>query len=210
MKFHQLKKKRIILAFATALITLLTSVASQRKCSADIISFVATGTAGSGLLEGNIDPPTGEVGTGGIGSTGITFNTDNNLLHIDVEWGSSNGYTDLSQDVLKLHFHGPTAGSFDAAFGQMAPLLITLSGSTTFDNSASSGGVNDNFLLDAANAQHLLDGRTYINVHLSDSDTGVIRGYLQRAVPEPGSVFVILPLAIATCLRRRRTALVHI
>ncbi|MFK7767093.1 MAG: CHRD domain-containing protein [Mariniblastus sp.] len=191
-------------ACLTILITLVLIPANQDPCAADIISFVATGSAGDGLLEGNIDPATGEVGTGGIGSTGITFNTDNNLLHIDIEWGSANGYTDLSQDVFKLHLHGPTASSGDAAFGEVAPLLIALSGSTTFDGSAGSGGVNDNFLLDSANVQHLLDGRTYINVHLSDSDTGMIRGYLQRAVPEPSSMVFLCSLGMATCFRRRR------
>ena len=195
---------RLQLACLTILIGFIVAAATQQNCSADIIEFIVTGAAGDGLLEGNIDPPTGEAGTGGIGATGITFNTDNNLLHIDVEWGSANGYTDLSEDVFRLHLHGPTADSFDAAFGQVAPLLITLSGSSTFDASASSGGVNDNFLLDPSNVQHLLDGRTYINVHLNDTDTGVIRGYIQQAVPEPGSAMVILPLAIGTCLRRRR------
>lgn len=196
---------RLGLVFLTMMIAAIANTTAESSCCADIISFVATGSAGDGLLEGNIDPPTGEAGTGGIGSTGITFNTDNNILHIDVEWGSANGYTDLSQDVFRLHLHGPTAGSFDAAFGQVAPLLISLSSSTSFDASATGGGVNDNFLLDAANVQHLLDGRTYINVHLGDSDTGVIRGYLQRSVPEPGSMTVLMSLAAAFCLRRRRS-----
>ena len=181
-------------------------LATENRTSADIIQFIATGAAGEGLLAGNINPPTGELGTGAAGLSGIFFDTDNDLLHIDVEWGSGNGYVDLSADVFKLHLHGPTPSSGTAAFGEVAPLLITLSNSTTFDGSLSSGGVNDNFLIDGTNVQQLLDGRMYINVHLTDTDTGVIRGYLQP-VPEPGSLIVLGALGALASLRRRRTRL---
>ena len=143
------------------------------------MTSLATGSAGQGLLEGNINPPTGEAGTGGIGTTGIYFNTVNKLLHVDVEWGSGNGYVDLSQNVFKLHLHGPTADSFGAGFGQTAPLMITLSQHGSFDGSATGGGVNGNFFLDPAQEAALLAGKTYINVHLSDTDTGMIRGLLE-------------------------------
>lgn len=191
-----------ILPHLMAAMVLLFSLISVSKSNADIIEFIATGAAGEGLLEGNIDPATGEPGTGGIGLTGILFNTDNNLLHIDVQWGSANGYTDLSADVLKLHLHGPTAGAGTDAFGQRAPLMLVLSNSNTFDPSASSGGVNDNWLVDTEDVSALLEGRTYINVHLSDSDTGVIRGYLQ-AVPEPSGLIPLLLLALLTMAWRR-------
>lgn len=182
---------------------LIAFVATESKSAADIVEFTATGAAGEGLLEGNIDPATGEPGTGGIGSTGILFNTNTNILHIHVEWGSANGYTDLSADVFKLHLHGPTPDAGTAAFGQTAPLLLTLSQSSTFDGSASSGGVNDNWLLDAGDVPYLLDGRTYINVHLSDSDSGVIRGYV-LPVPEPSSMVPLLFAAMAGLAARRQ------
>ena len=192
--------KRIILTFGLILCSPWASTSH-----ADIINFIATGTAGVGLLEGNIDPPTGEVGTGGIGSTGITYDTDTNLLHVHVEWGSANGYTDLSDDVLMLHLHGPTEGAGTDAFGQRAPLVINLGNSNSFDASRTSGGVNDNYFLDEADEQGLLDGRYYVNVHLSDTDTGVIRGYLLAAVPEPGVVVpTLLTLAGLATKRRRR------
>lgn len=192
--------KWYVLVFA-AMVAL---VWTEQRSSADIVNFIATGAAGEGLLEGNINPPTGEVGTGGIGSTGISFDTESNIIHIDVEWGSGNGFVDLSADVFKLHLHGPTPSSGTDAWGEVAPLLLTLSSSFTFDGSRTNGGVNDNFILDASDAQALLDGRMYINVHLSDSDTGIIRGYLQ-AVPEPGSMIVLGALAGLTALRRKRT-----
>jgi hypothetical protein len=174
------------------------------QSSADIVSFKLTGAAGDGLLEGNITPATGEVGTGGIGATGITFNTDNNLIHIDLQWGSDFGYTDLSQSILKMHLHGPTASSGDDAFGELAPLIFAISNSSTFADSSTGGSVSDNFFIDAPDAQALLDGRMYVNVHFSDDDTGVIRGYLQ-AVPEPGSLFVLGTLGGMLLLRRRKS-----
>ena len=178
-------------------------LANEQRLSADIVSFIATGSAGEGLLEGNIDPATGELGTGGIGLTGVTFDTVNELLHVDLKWGSANGYVDLSADVFKLHLHGPTPSSGTDAFGEVAPLLITLSGSSSFNPSRTSGGLNDNFVVDPADVQALLDGRMYFNVHLSDTDTGIIRGYLQP-VPEPGSLMVLGVLAGLGVIRRRR------
>ena len=156
------------------------------SAKADIVSFILTGAAGEGLLEGNIDPATGEPGTGGIGMTGITLNTNTNILHVDLEWGSANGYTDLSQAVDRVHLHGPTDGAGTGAFGQTAPLLVTLSNTTDYDASASAGFLNGNFFIDNDDIQAVLDGRTYINVHLTPTDTGAIRGYL-LAVPEPSA-----------------------
>ncbi len=179
---------------------------TESKSNADIIEFKVTGAAGDGLLEGNIDPATGEPGTGGIGAAGIHFNTDTNILRINVEWGSANGYTDMSADVFKLHLHGPTAGSGTDAFGQTADLLLTLSQSGSFDGSASSGGVNDTWLLEEAQVPFLLEGRTYINVHLSDTDTGMIRGYV-LAVPEPSSTIPIFLVAAGLAARRKRRRL---
>lgn len=171
--------------------------------SADIVKFIATGSAGDGLLAGNIAPPTSELGTGGIGATGITYDTVEGLFHVDLKWGSDNGFIDLSSDVLKLHLHGPTADAGNDAFGQTAPLLVNMTTNGSFNASRTSGGINGNFFLDSAGADALLAGRTYINVHLSDTDTGVIRGYLQ-AVPEPGSLAALAFVSGLTILRRRR------
>jgi len=174
--------------------------------TADIVKFIATGSAGDGLLAGNIAPPTSELGTGGIGATGITFDTVEGIFHVDLKWGSGNGYVDLSSDVLKLHLHGPTPDAGNDAFGQTAPLLVNMTTNGSFNASRTSGGINGNFFLDSAGSEALLAGRTYINVHLSDTDTGVIRGYLQ-AVPEPGSLAALAFVSGLTILRRRRRKL---
>ncbi len=171
--------------------------------NADIIEFRLTGNGGDGLLESNIDPPTGEIGTGDAGSNGIVYDTVTNILHVHVEWGSGFGYEDLSMDVDRLHLHGPTPDEAPGSFGQTGPLLITLSNSLTFESDRTGGGVDDDFFLDEANESDLLEGRLYVNVHLSDSDTGRIRGYLVASVPEPAAL-AMLPLAITLVLRRRR------
>jgi hypothetical protein len=168
-------------------------------CLGDFVS-------GDGLLAGNIAPPTSELGTGGIGSSGITYDTVEGLFHVDLKWGSGNGFVDLSSDVLKLHLHGPTTGAGNDAFGQTAPLLVNMTTNGSFNASRTSGGINGNFFLDSAGADALLAGRTYINVHLSDTDTGVIRGYLQ-AVPEPSSLAILTLVSGLTFLRRRRKRL---
>ena len=170
--------------------------------NADMIEFKLTGVGGDGLLESNINPPTGEAGTGGIGANGIFFDTVSNELYIHLEWGSQFGYTDLSTDVFKLHLHGPTPDSAPGSYGQTGALLITLSMSNSFVASASGGGVDDLFFLDTINVPHLMDGRLYVNVHLTDTDTGVIRGYLVRTIPEPA---LLLPVSlIAGCLLSTR------
>lgn len=183
-------------------LVIVSSLLTANNVAADVIDFRAAGAGGEGLLGTNIDPPTGEVGTGGIRS-GISFDTNTNLLTVDVGWGSGNGFTDMSADVLRVHLHGPTESSGTDAFGQRAPLILVLSSSTSFSASASSGGLNDRFLLDPEDADALLAGRTYINVHMTDTDTGVIRGYL-RAVPEPGTLGVLAAFCLPALLARRR------
>lgn len=174
------------------------------SAQADLIPFILTGSAGNGLLEGNINPPTGEVGTGGVGSGGIIYNSNTNILSVHVEWGSANGYTDLSSAVVALHLHGPTPSSGDAAFGETAPLIEVLSNSTSFNSSASGGGVNGNFFINTVHVQPLLEGRTYINVHLAPGDGGAIRGYM-RAVPEPGCLLPLFMFSAIAAQRRRRS-----
>lgn len=189
-----------------ALVVVLWLICPRDFVSADIVKFIATGSAGEGLLAGNIAPPTSELGTGGIGATGITFDTVEGIFHVDLKWGSGNGYVDLSSNVLKLHLHGPTADAGNDAFGQTGALLVNMTTNGSFNASRTSGGINGNFFLDSAGSDALLAGRTYINVHLSDTDTGVIRGYLQ-AVPEPGSFTALALVSGLTILRRRRRKL---
>lgn len=171
--------------------------------TADLVEFRLTGNGGNGLLESNVTPPTGSPGSGGIGFSGITFDTNTSILHVDVEWGSGNGYSDLTGPVTMLHLHGPTEDLPPDSFSQTGPLMINLALSLSFDPSASSGGVNGNFLVDNPDVAGLLEGRTYINVHTEAFEFGEIRGYLVR-VPEPTTLLPAGGLALLIALRRNR------
>ncbi len=184
-------------------------LATHSSLHAEIIFLNPTGAAGAGLLGGNISPPPSQSGTGGVGPTGVFFDTVTNILHVDVHWGSGNGFTDLTSTVEMLHLHGPTEDQAPGNFGQQGPLIINLGQSATFNNSPVNGGVNDNFFLSNQEAEWLLNNQTYINVHTTVNLTsGEIRGYLV-AVPEPNSVWIIAMLGVACIgfvgLRRDRS-----
>ena len=173
--------------------------------TADVVDFRLTGNGGEGLLDTNVTPPTGSAGEGGIGLSGITLDTDNNILHVDIDWGTANGYAgDLTGPVTKLHLHGPTPANAPDSFSQTGPLMVTLSSSLSFNSSGINGGVNDDFFINSSDMQAILDGRTYINVHTDAFEFGEIRGYLVAAVPEPGTTGLVLAGAIFVGLRRRR------
>ncbi len=174
---------------------------------ADIIFFKVTGNEGDGLLGGNVNPtaPT-NPGSGGIGSTGIFLDTDTNTLHIDIEWGSGNGYTDMTDVVTMVHLHGMTADPAPQSFNQVnSNILINVGNSLNFDNSASSGGVIDDFFIGNPDIPGLLEGRTYLNIHTAANSGGEIRGYLV-VVPEPASMAVCLVVVGLMIARRQRTA----
>lgn len=173
--------------------------------SAEIVEFRLTGNGGDGLLNTNVTPPTGSAGEGGMGISGITLDTDINILHIDIQWGTGNGYAgDLTGPVTKLHLHGPTPDDAPDSFSQTGPLMVTLSTSLSFNDSAINGGVNDDYFINPSDIAAVLNGRTYINVHTDAFEFGEIRGYLVRTVPEPGSAATISGLLVLAALRRRR------
>ena len=171
---------------------------------AEIVEFWLTGNGGAGLQASNVTPGTGSAGEGGIGSSGITFDTDTNILHVDVNWGSGNGFGgDLTGPVTLLHLHGPTSAPPPDAFSQTGPLMVTLSTSLSFNSSPIEGGVNDNYFINNADVPGLLQGRTYINVHTDSFPMGEIRGYLV-AVPEPGSLWLLLAFSAVVTGRRKK------
>ena len=180
------------------------------SAEADIVSLILTGNGGDGLLGTNVTPPATNPGSGGIGAGGITLDTDTGALNIDIEWGSGNGYTDLSGVVTMLHLHGPTPDAAPDSFSQTGGLLINLAASPGFDDSPTSGGLVGSFFVESGNRPSILSGRTYINVHTDLNTTGEIRGYLTTPVPEPNAFAIIgiLVLAAMTAfiLRRRSAA----
>ena len=173
------------------LIGALLVLAPFYSATAAIISFTLEGTAGSGLLPGN-ENPARVGGTGGLGPGGINYDTNTNILSIDIAWGSANGFTDLTGDVEASHIHGFTDVP-PLGWEQNRGVLVGLDSRPVFDTSATSGGftgtVEFDDILDADLIAGLLAGQTYINVHTAENPGGGIRGQLQ-AVPIPAAAWL--------------------
>jgi CHRD domain len=189
------------------LLTSIVSIAFALQASAAIIPFDLVGTAGAGLLPGN-EPGSITGGTGGELGAGITYDDVANLLTVNVGWGSSQGFNDLSSLANNSHIHGPTASNNGAGFTQTAGVVFTL----TRSSSAVTGGVFTNapILLTAAQETDLLNGKYYINLHTVNNGGGEMRGFLV-AVPEPAvglAALALLGVAAGSRVRRRKASTV--
>jgi len=189
----------LVFTFASAV------VFAPTDANGDIIEFTPEGAAGTGLLAGNIAPSTSSAGSGDVGTGGIFFDTDTNSLSVDILWGSQNGFSDLTGDVILLHLHGPVDPG-QSGWGQVnTNILVQMQNSLNFDSSGTGGSLVETFFLDDQQEEWLLDSRTYINVHTDLYPNGEIRGYLTNtsAVPEPASFAILLGLAGTILMRRR-------
>lgn len=179
---------------------LLALLASVSLSKAVITNFDLIGTAGPGLLPGN-EPAVVAGGTGGEIGTGIFFDDTNNTLTVNVGWGSSQGFTDLTSLASASHIHGPTAAINGSGFTQTAVVLFTL----TRSSSATTGGTFTTapISLTAAQKADLFNGKFYINLHTANNGGGEMRGFIV-AVPEPATSLVSMATLGALALRRRR------
>ena len=187
--------------FASALLAGLSTLAANSHAA--IIQFDLSGKSGAGLLIGNENPTVGAGGSGGVVGAGITFNDVTNVLTVNVGWGATNGFTNLTGNAVAGHIHGPTASGGSAAFTQSAGVEMALDSLAGWNASASAGGVTGNLSFTAAQAVDLLAGKNYINIHTSANAGGEVRGYLV-AVPEPTSLSLIGVGISALLIRRRR------
>lgn len=184
-------------------------------CSAALqaatIPFLLDGTAGFGLLPGNQNPPADVSSSGGIGAGGISFDTISKVLSIDVRWGSSNGFTDLTGNGDGMHIHLPTANPATDGFSENASPSIFLDSLSGYDPSATSGSfIGVTLALSGSQEAAILGSRSYINVHTLASPGGEIRGHLVAlaAIPEPATLTlvgwaIISFVALGTGRRRR-------
>jgi hypothetical protein len=203
--------------FGCLAFTFLLTLANVTASSAATINFNLAGTAGSGLLSGNENPPNASTGTGGILAPGIQFDDATNLLTVRIAWGSTFGFNNLTGNLTGIHIHRA------ATFTTNAPVLVDLASSpalssntligTTTNPGAVAGSGFFTGTVDLANAglagttasrvNDLLNGSLYINLHTATNPGGEIRGNLV-AVPEPSSLILTALVAAGGCAWRRR------
>jgi hypothetical protein len=166
----------------TIFLSTLVAFSVAVQIQAATINFDLLGTAGVGLLAGN-QPGVVSGGSGGEIGAGITFNDVTRVLTVNVGWGSANGFTNLTSNVLDQHIHGPTASANGNGFTESTGVEFQL---TRTANSPSSGTIfNNTVTLTLAQMTNLFNGKYYLNVHTANNGGGEIRGFL-IAVPQLG------------------------
>ncbi|MEM9410791.1 MAG: dockerin type I domain-containing protein [Planctomycetota bacterium] len=152
------------------------SIANDSR--AQTVTFSLQGDAGVGILADNEPANVVNGGTGDVGPNQIQFDLSTGRLLIDVEWGSKNGYVDLSSNVEILNIHGPT--------DQAAPLNYLDNGEPFFefsgyDPTASGGCFFGDLVFENSQWIGLFEGRYYLHIHTTFNANGEARGYL---IPE--------------------------
>lgn len=182
----------------------LAVLAFASSAPAAIILFDLIGTGGAGLLTTNEPTPPAVGGSGGEILGGITFNDLTLSLSIDVGWGSSQGFTNLSSVANGSHLHGPTTNNNGnngtANWRQTAGVLFSL---TRSSDAVTGGQISQSLTLTAAQQTDLYNGKYYINVHTATNGGGEINGFLTR-VPEPTTGLLGMVTVGLLGLRRRR------
>ncbi|MDZ4403028.1 CHRD domain-containing protein [Prosthecobacter sp.] len=179
------------------------SLAAAGSLSASTILFDLQGTGGVGLLNTS-EPGSPAGGTGGEIGGGISYDDVTNLLTINVGWGSSQGFTDLSSLSNNSHLHGPTTNNNGNGFTETAGVLFNL----TRSSNATTGGTITQTLTALSGAQEtdLLNGKYYINIHTVNNGGGELRGFLVQAVPEPSRTLLGMLGVGLLMFRRSRKA----
>ena len=127
-------------------------------------------------LEANIDGAQANAGAGtgsaGTGFATMTLDDATNLFSWDISWSG------LSSPVSVMHFHGP------AIPGTNAGVQVNI-GSISGLGSPSIGATN----ITGTQANDLLAGLWYINIHTTNFPAGEIRGQV-NVVPVPAAVWL--------------------
>ncbi len=154
------------------------------------VLLIAAGSAPAAIvnftadLDGLQENPS--VVTTGFGFATITLDTDTFEVNVSGTFSGLIGTTTVS------HVHGL------APVGTNAGVIFGL----TIDTGVSSGSFTGTGTLSAAQAQGMLDGLTYINVHTTQFGGGEIRGQIIQ-VPAPATAG-LLGLGGLVAARRRR------
>ena len=196
----QLMKKILFLAFS--------SFAAVHAHASLLQSYDLRGVGGFGLLPSN-EPGSILGGTGGEIGAGIFLDDNNdadpntNTLFVNVGWGSSQGFTDLSSASSNSHIHGPTAAINGSGFTQTAGVLFNFTRSSNLATGGIFTAPSNAVSLSSAQVTQLNDGKFYINLHTTTNTGGEARGFIVQAVPEP-STAILAGVGVLGLLGRRR------
>lgn len=179
---------------------------SAASSSAAIIALNLEGKGGIGLLASNENfVVNGAFGSGGEVGPGISYDDVNNILTINVAWGTANGFTDLTSNATAGHIHGPAGPGGIGSFTASAGVAFGLDSGPTWNNSASAGGITNRTVTFASQLQEddLLAGKYYINIHAGPANPGgEIRGNI--VIPEASTALLGLMGGLGLLVRKRR------
>ncbi|MEK7949359.1 CHRD domain-containing protein [Luteolibacter soli] len=146
-------------------------------------------SAAVGLSPANEVPAATGTGSGGEILSGITYDTDTNVLSVALGYGSFAGFTNLTGVATAAHIHGPASVT-----GTAPPIhdFITAGQHLLAPVPTNGGVIIGSATLSAANETNLLNGQLYINVHTASNANGEIRAQL---VPSTGQPTVTCPEA---------------
>lgn len=135
------------------------------------------------LMDGAQEVP--PVPTPATGSCNVT------LDDISFDYTVNCTFQDLIGTSNNAHIHGP------APVGVSASPIVNLN----FAFGVTAGTITGAGTLSAVNAQHVLDGLTYVNLHSTFRPGGEIRGQI---VPEPATAMLLAFGGLMAVRRRRR------
>lgn len=155
---------------------------------------------GEGLNPANENPPTTSTGSGNEIFTGISYDTESNLLAFAMGYGSFAGFDDLTGPATGLHIHGP------AITISNAPVLFNLAPAhlPAAPDPAKGGVIVGTATLTEEQETNLLAGLYYVNIHTAQNPGGEIRGQLIPLLNVPPMIACPEP-AMVECASRRGT-----
>ena len=116
---------------------------------------------GVGLSPSNEVPAvTNSTGSGNTIDGGIVFDTSTGILNVNVGYGSSAGFSDLTGVPIAMHIHSPAGVGTNA--GVLVNLLPYNLGAT---NAATGGTITASISYPTNSVSDLLAGLAYINIH---------------------------------------------